>query len=268
VSIFETEPSQQPSSNVFSTGITALDQRLGNEATEEYGIPDGSLILVHSPSSSDLGSLFSTKLLMNLVESVGNSHGYFIHSSKPQHMLLKEFKAYNWDISKFQKEKRWNFVDMWAITSTHAASSSKIGKIDIRRKAYLKNAFHEMAKTHKTQNAPCFSVVDNLLWLKEEDLDKFPTKVMEWVKEIMDIIYDIGGIHFMIMPKGIINEVAENIIMNAVTGIVDFKLELLGNSLKNLFHISKMTGITFKSEILEITPSMDGGFRIESTGKI
>ncbi len=253
---------------LYPTGLNALDQRLGSEMNEVNGIPGGSLIILHYPPTSDLGPLFATKIILNLIEQNQGSKGFYMHSSRPRHILEQQFKAYNWDIGSLANSGAWNWVDMWKITASHAAASSKIGQIDIRRKTYLKQAFSNMQRLKETSGTQCFSVVDNLLWLKEEDMDQRASKVLEFFKEILDYVFAIGGVHFFLLPKGILNEIAERLILNSATGIVDFKTELVGNDMKNHFSIAKMSGITFKSEILEITPSMDGGFRIESTGKV
>ncbi|MDH5645949.1 MAG: hypothetical protein OEZ01_08070, partial [Candidatus Heimdallarchaeota archaeon] len=134
----------------YSTGLPSLDRRFGTDSQDHSGIPGGSLVLIHLPPESNLGSLFAQKVVMNLLETYEGGRTYYMHSSRPQHIVLKEFNAYGWDISKFQQEKRWEFIDMWHITSSHVASSSKIGKIDIRRKAYLKQAFQRMLKVHQT----------------------------------------------------------------------------------------------------------------------
>lgn len=258
----------EESFHLFPTGIFALDQHLGGDMYDVNGIPDSSLILIQAEPSSDIGTLFATKVFINLLRNNAESDGYYLHSSKPQHMLKREFKAYNWKIDDLVQEGRWNFIDMWNITTTLAASSSKIGQIDIRRKTYLKHAYERMLQLKKTSNRYCFSVVDNLLFLKEENLDLRASKIQDFFKEILDLIFQLGGVHFFILPKGILSDIAERLIMSAATGLIDFKFEMQGTKKQNLFHIAKMNGIAFQSEMMEITPALDGGFRIESTGKI
>ncbi len=256
------------SNKLYSSGIRALDQRLGSELEEDSGFPDSSLVIIHVPPNTDLGILFTQKVLINLIQNYENSIGYYFHSSKPSTTLLKGLNTYDWGVKPLIQENRLELIDMWAITSSHVASSSKIGKIDIKRKTFLKQEYKRMLRIKETKNLTCFSIVDNLLWLKEENLDQNPSKTLEFIKELIALIYNIGGVHFFILPKGVINEVSERIVTNFATGLIDFETEFRGNSLKNLFYISKMTGISLESEILEINPSRDGGFRIESTSKI
>lgn len=251
----------------YPTGMLALDQQFG-EDTEKRGIPGGSIVLIHAPPQTNLATLFAQKVLMNFLESIDQSKAFYMHSSRPQHIILKEFEAYNWDISNFQKQNKWDFIDMWHITAAHVASSSKIGKIDIRRKTYLKAAFKKMLQVHKTEKITCFSVVDNLLWLKEEDFDREPSRILEFFKELTDIILQIGGIHFFVLPKGILYDVTENMISSVVNGIFDFSRYVSGNKNQDRISIIKMMGVSYASNILDITPDQREGLLIEATAKL
>ncbi len=259
----------QPTDIYYSTGETILDQKLGGRFSDEKkGIPGGSIVLVYGPPESNLSTLFAQKMLLNLLEENPNSRAYYMHSSRPQHVIIKEFHAYNWHIDKFQQTNRWNFIDMWDITSSHVASSSKIGKIDIRRKTYLKQAFKKMEEDYKTNGTTCFSVIDNLLWLKEDEFDTHASKLLDFFKELTDIIVNVGGVHFFVLPKGILVEIAQNIIISMANGIIEFSREIIGNKNQDRISIVKMMGVSYESEVLDITPDQTVGLRIESTGKL
>lgn len=253
---------------IYSTGLPPLDQRLGGATSEKFGIPGGSLVLVLTPPESNLSTLFAQRVLINLLELNENSIVYYIHSSRPQHIVRKEFKAYNWDIDKYIQQERFQFIDMWHITSSHVASSSRIGQIDIRRKTYLKDTYRKIVQVRENSNSPCFTVVDNLLWLKEEEFDLQASKILDFFKQITDLIQRIGGVHFLILPVGILSKTAENMISSTVSGIIEFDRQTLGNRKQDTIAIVKMMGVAYKSEILDITPDEVDGLRIESTGKI
>lgn len=251
----------------YSTGMTVLDQRLGGSEDENRrGIPGGSLILIQNPPQTNLGTLFAQKVLINLLDSRPNSKVYYMHSSRPQNVVMNEFKAYKWNIEKYGD--RFEFVDMWHITSAHVASSSKIGKIDIRRKTYLKQAFARMLMVHNTDNLTCFSIVDNLLWLKEDDFDTQSAQLLDFFKELIDFVVEMGGIHFLILPKGILTDTAEKLIISVVNGIVEFSREIIGNKNQDQLSIIKMMGVTYVSDILDISPDPIVGLRVESTSKL
>ncbi|MHA2249830.1 MAG: RAD55 family ATPase [Candidatus Kariarchaeaceae archaeon] len=263
-------PSPKDKDIHYPTGMTVLDQKFSGDEMDDSkkGIPGGSLILIHAPPQTNLATLFAQKVLLNCLETVENAKAYYMHSSRPRHIIEKEFDAYNWDYSKFQAQNRWEFVDMWHITSSHTASSSKIGKIDIRRKTYLKQAFKKMIQVHENENVTCFSVVDNLLWLKEEDFDREPSRILEFFKDLTDIIVHVGGVHFFVLPKGILYDVTENMISSVVNGIIDFDRYVSGTRNQDRLSVVKMMGVSYSSDILDITPDHVEGLRIESTGKI
>ncbi len=257
------------SNKLYKTGINALDNRLGSKfSNDRRGIPAASIILVFHPPETNLGTLFVQKVLMNLLSFNENSKGYYIHSSRPQHIIMNEFRAYNWDISTYINQKRWEFNNMWHITSSHVASSSKIGKIDIRRKTYLKQAYLKILQNYQLHKEDYFTVVDNLLWLKEEEFDKKASNLLEFFKELTDIITQIGGIHFFILPKGILEKSAENLIISTVTGIFDFTRTVMGNKNQDQLSIIKMMGVSYDSDILDISPDPKQGLRIETSEKL
>jgi KaiC/GvpD/RAD55 family RecA-like ATPase len=253
---------------IYSTGLQALDQRLGSDFADEKGIPAGSMVLILAPPESNLSTLFAQKVILNLLENQSNSRAYYMHSSRPRRILEKEFKAYNWDIDKYVQQRKWEFIDMWHITSSHVASSSKIGKIDIKRKTYIKQAYLKILQLLETEKGRSFSVVDNLLWLKEDNFDEESSKLLDFFKELSDIINQIGGVHFFVLPKGILDTVAENLISSIVNGIIEFDRTVSGNRTQDRLMVAKMMGVAYKSEILDITPDDQEGLRIESTGKI
>ena len=253
--------------NKHKTGITSLDNRLGMTFSDDKGIPDKSLILVHSPADSNMATLLIQRMLTNLCEMDENNFVFYIHSSRPRSLIMRDFTAYNVDIKPYI-DKRWLFKDMYGLSGSIRASSSKIGKIDIRRKTYIKHIFKDMAHITKGGKNQCFSVVDNLLWIKEEQLDEKPDALIEFLKDLTDLILQIGGIHFLLLEKDIIDPVAERLIMSSVQGIFDFSKGSKGTKTVDTFRISKLVGLAFTSETMEISPSETLGFMIESTGAI
>ncbi len=268
MSMFQASDEEKEEIVVFPTKIQALDQLLGNEFSDTNGFPSSSLVLIHMPPNTNLGVLFAQKILLSFLEGVENSVGFYMHSSKPKNQLMKSFETYGWKYQPLIEADKLQLIDMWTITSSHTASSSKVGRIDIKRKTFLKQTYQKILQIKRNTGSICFSVVDDLLWLKEDDLDKKPSKILEFIKDLLDLIFQIGGVHFFILPKGILHDVSERLIMNYATGLIDFTTEFRGNNLQHLFHIAKLTGVSIKSELLEISPEAEGGFRIEATTKL
>ena len=89
-----------------------------------------------------------------------------------------------------------------------------------------------------------------------------------FLKELTDIIVDVGGVHFMVLPKDILEPTAQNIIISIVNGIIEFSRIVVGTKNQDRISIIKMMGVSYDSEILDITPDEQVGLRIESTAKM
>ena len=251
----------------FLTGLPSLDQKLGMEMSIDKGIPNGSVIMVHTPPSSNLPTLFIQRVLLNFVEQDPKHVVFYLYSSRPKIQIIREFEAYNWKVEPYEN-KQWFWENMYQLSSPHRASSARIGNIDIKRKTFIKRVYRRIEQIQQMKDIVPFTCIDNLLWMKEEQLDENPSAVIKFLREILDYVNKIGGIHFLIIPKGILNPVTENIIEATVQGIFDFEREIRGNKVRDYFFIAKMVGLSYVSETLEVAPSEEQGFRIESTSKI
>ncbi len=251
----------------FLTGLPSLDQKLGMELSLDKGIPNGSIIMVHTPPSSNLPTLFIQRVLLNFVEQSPDHVVFYLYSSRPKNQILREFHAYNWNVEKYENQQ-WFWENMYQVSSPHRASSARIGNIEIKRKTYIKRVYRRIEQIQQMKEIIPFTCIDNLLWMKEEQLDENPSMVIEFLRDIQNYVNEIGGVHFFIVPKGILNPVAENIIEATVQGIFDFDREIRGNKVRDFFFIAKMVGLSYISETLEVAPSEEQGFRIESTSKI
>ena len=257
---------QQFSDKRHLTGLVSLDQKLGMEFSDVKGIPDGSLILVEVPPSASIPLLFVQRILLNWATNE-NNYIFYMFSSRPKILIQRELNAYKWSTAEYEN-KNWFWQDMRQVTTTHRASSSRVGAIDIKRKTYTKNVFKTMEQYKKEKGITPFSIIDDLLWMKEELLDENPSEVMEFLKDLLDLIQRLGGVHFFVLPNGILNHVVENILEAFSQGIFRFSREIRGAKLRDFLTITKLTGVAFVSEELEVTPSEKLGFQIESTRKI
>jgi len=264
--IGKTNSSKDERGDLFQTGIRSLDQKLGMEMSSRKGLPSGSLILVSYPSETVIPTLFIQRILLNWAQNSENVI-FYVHSSRPYGHVLNSFKAYEWDVKPFEG-KNWYFENMFDLSSSSMASSLKLGKIEVRRKTYVKRVIDRMVHVKENQKKQCFSVFDDLLWMKEDRLDEDSNDLITFLKSIITSITKIGGIHFFLLPQGVLDPVAERIIMNAAQGIFYFSRSTVGSRIKDTFAITKLMGVAFVSENLDLTPSEIEGFKIESTAKI
>ena len=264
--IGKSNSSKDERGDLIQTGIRSLDQKLGMEMSSRKGLPSGSLILVSYPSETVIPTLFIQRILLNWAQK-SNNVIFYVHSSRPYNHVLNSFKAYEWDVKPFEG-KNWYFENMFDLSSSSMASSLKLGKIEVTRKTYVKKVIDRMLHVKENQKKHCFSVFDDLLWMKEDRLDEDSNDLITFLKGIIQSFTEIGGIHFFLLPQGVLDPVAERIIMNAAQGIFYFSRSTVGSRIKDTFAITKLMGVAFVSENLDLTPSEVEGFKIESTAKI
>ena len=249
------------------TGIRTLDQKLGMEMSSRKGIPNGSLILVSYPSDTVIPKLFIQRILLNWAKKTKENVVFYVHSSTPYDSVIKSFQAYGWDVSPYEG-KNWYFENMFDLTSSTMSTTLKLGKIEIRRRTYAKKIIDRMIHVKESQNRQCFSVFDDLLWMKEDRLDEDAAALITFLKNTLMSLSRLGGVHFFLIPQEVLDPVAERIIMNAAQGIFYFTRNSVGSRIKDTFAITKLMGVAYVSETLDITPSETEGFKIESTAKI
>ena len=252
---------------LIQTGIRSLDQKLGLELSSRKGIPTGSMIVISYPSETVIPKLFVQRILLNWAQDVERNIVFYIHSALPFELVKRSFQAYRWNIEPFINKSLF-FEDMYNLRSATMGTALKLGRIEIRRRTYVKKIIERMKHVKKTQNKNCFSLFDDLLWMKEDELDEDPTALILFLKDMVRSFTEIGGVHFLLLPQDILDPVAERIIMNAAQGIFYFSRNTVGSKIKDNFAITKLMGVAYISETLELTPSEVEGFKIESTSKI
>jgi len=262
----KSNPSKDARGDLVQTGIRSLDQKLGMEMSSRKGLPQGSLILVRYPSETVIPTLFIQRILLNWAQNSDNVI-FYVHSSRPYSHILNSFNAYEWDVKPFEG-KNWYFENMFDLSSSSMASSLKLGKIEVKRKTYVKKIIDRMLHVKENQKKQCFSVFDDLLWMKEDRLDEDSNALITFLKGTIMSLTKIGGVHFFLLPQDVLDSVAERIIMNAAQGIFDFSRSTVGSKIKDTFAITKLMGVAYVSENFDLTPSESEGFKIESTAKI
>ncbi len=261
------DESKDSRGELILTGIRSLDQKLGMEMAKRRGIPQGSFILVSYPSDTVIPTLFIQRILLNWAKKSSDNVIFYVHSGRPYDHVQSSFKAYNWDVKPFEG-KNWYFENMFDLSSTSMTSALKLGRIEVKRKTYVNRIIDRMYHVKESQNKQCFSVFDDLLWMKEDQLDEDSNALITFLKSTLMSLTKIGGVHFFLLPQGVLDPVAERIIMNAAQGIFHFTRNSVGSRIKDTFAITKLMGVAFVSETLDITPSESEGFKIESTAKI
>ena len=249
----------------FLTKIRTLDGRLGMELSREKGIPDGTLILVRMDSDASIPRLLIQRILLNWATDP-NVYTYYIHSSRPYDLVKRDFSAFNWNYESLLNQSLF-FEDMYGMSDRSSTSALKLGPIMVKRKTYLLQLFDKMILSRK-EGKTCFSIVDDLLWIKEDGIDQDPSGTIQLMKEIGSKILEIGGVHFLLLPKDILPNDVEHIIMSYSSGILEFGRNLFGSRLRDTLTITKLLGVAYIPESMEIRPDENEGFKLEITSKV
>lgn len=260
----KTAPRERPKR--FLTGIRSLDMRLGMEFSREKGIPDGTLIIVRTDSNANIPRLLTQRILLNFAKD-DQAAVFYVHSSRPLNLVKRDFEAFDWHVEEYENRTMF-FEDMYGMGAQGSASAIKVGPIAVKRKTFLKQIYAKMYKVKEEHNKWCFSIVDDLLWIKEDQLDEDYALLIQFLKEVGSRILAIGGVHFMLLPRGILSPIAEQILMSYSSAVFEFERKRVGSRLKDHLTITKLLGVAYVPDAMDIIPHEEEGFRLESISKV
>jgi len=108
------------------TGVPGLDDLLGG------GIPEGRVVLiVGGPGAGK--TILGTQFLVNGIAQQGEN-GLFVSLDEPKHLVYKEMVAFGWNLSDFERQKKFAFLDASPIR--HLPGEVKIGKLAIGKREF------------------------------------------------------------------------------------------------------------------------------------
>lgn len=122
------------------TGIPGLEEMLNG------GFPRGRVILlVGGPGTGK--TIFSSQFIFSGIEQQ-NENGIYVSLDESQHHYLKEMSAFGWNLEKFEKEKKWIFIDASPIGDKDP--KSKTERLTIGRKDFsLSNLLERILSSFK-----------------------------------------------------------------------------------------------------------------------
>lgn len=86
----------------IATGISGFD------IISEGGLPEGRTTLISGTAGSGK-TIFATQFLAEGIKQGQN--GVFVSFEEPPKMLRKNMRGFNWNISQWETENKWCFVD-------------------------------------------------------------------------------------------------------------------------------------------------------------
>jgi KaiC/GvpD/RAD55 family RecA-like ATPase len=247
----------------YKTYITAIDGML------QGGIPAGSIILLLGEPGC-LTETFAQQIVFN--RSRMGDMVYYVNIDKSREDVKADLAVFNWDITQFEEEDSWNFIDVYSARFLTGNQPKGImgegiqtwgaGTINMLRTQF----FPTITQTKSN----CTTVIETISRLLTEYSIDIVLELIEYlIHQTRQNQRDggDGGLHLLLMGKGIHDEKTEAIISNMVDGVIEFFfLERMG-TLERCIRIKKLRKTIFDTRTL-VQNLTENGIKIETTTRI
>jgi len=225
------------------TGIEGFDEPLGG------GIPAKSLILLLGDPGSGF-DLFSQQILYSKAKE-GEKAIYLTIERAPLD-IEEEMALFGWDLEGLKRDQKWIFVDAYDLRLKHAAKTEMV--------SMLQTDFIQQIKFNVTHTA-----LDTLSYL----LLNFDIRDIIDIVELLQVqIKAQGGIHFMLMVKGMHEPKIISTIEHMADGVFEFTTrESVDGTHEKILTIQKMRRAIFPRRIFSLRTS-EKGLAVEAFGRV
>lgn len=190
---------------LMKTWVGGLDETLG-------GLPDKSVILMMGEPGSGHDLLAQQILYLHALRE-GKS-AYFT-TFKSDIVVEESFANFGWRLEGLKKAKRWEFVELRGLKSSQAFQKKLSSRMQ-KRCWTLLDSFSHLLMRQKTEQA--FDIVETLL----------------------EGSRNYGGIHLLILTKGMHSSRLEMAIQEFVDGVLEFALQEVGGGINRRIKVKKM----------------------------
>jgi KaiC/GvpD/RAD55 family RecA-like ATPase len=225
------------------TGIEGLDEPLGG------GIPTRSLILILGDPGSGF-DLFAQQILYNKANE--DEKAVYLTIERAPVDIEEEMALFGWDLEALKKDKKWIFVDAYNLRLKHAGKTEIISMFD--------TDFIQQIKFNITH-----TVLDSLSYL----LLNFNLRVVIGMVELLQAkVKSQGGVHFMLMVKGMHEPNVISTMEHMVDGVFEFTTrESVDGAQEKIVTIKKMRRAIIPKRIYSIRTS-EKGLAVEAFGRV
>ena len=226
-----------------TSGIAGFDQTIGG------GIPDGSLILM----LGEPGSGFDTFALQMLYEQAKmGKKVFYVSVDKPPSEVELEMMTFKWNIDTYKSIGSWTYIDAYGAKFASPDESSPVISWDKGLLNLLRTKFVD----HVGKSTQPFTIIDtvsNLLLDYEED------QVRELVENLItNVVRKVGGVHILLMVKGMHDTKTEILFSHLADGVIDFYLRERSDQLQRIFRVRKMRKAIYDTRLYPINLETDG----------
>ena len=254
---FQRIPSKAPGSEVvkgvyLKSGIAGFDTAIGGK-----GIPDGSLILLLGEPGSG-HEIFALQMLQS--QAKAGKKIFYVSVDKPPSEVELEMMTFGWNIDTYKSLGSWTYIDAYGAKYASDESSPVIawdkGLLNLLRTKFV----NVVAKS-----AQPFTIIDSISHLL---LDYDEEQVRELVQNFAsNVIRKVGGVHILLMVKGMHDVKTEILFSNIADGVIDFYLRERSDQLQRTFRVRKMRKAIYDTRLYPVNLEEDG-LQIETAQRL
>ncbi|MHA1737441.1 MAG: RAD55 family ATPase [Candidatus Heimdallarchaeota archaeon] len=235
-----------------TSGIAGFDQTIGG------GIPDGSLILL----LGEPGSGFDIFALQMLYEQAKlGKKVFYVSVDKPPSEVELEMMTFKWNIETYKSIGSWTYVDAYGAKFASPDESSPVISWDKGLLNLLRTKFVD----HVGKSNQPYTIIDTLSHLL---LDYEEDQVRELIENLItNVVRKVGGVHLLLMVKGMHDTKTEVLFSHLADGVIDFYLRERSDQLQRTFRVRKMRKAVYDTRLYPINLETEG-IQIETAVRI
>ncbi len=192
---------------LMKTWVEGLDETLG-------GLPAKSVVLIMGKPGSGHDLLAQQILYLHALKE--DKSAYFT-TFKSDMVVRENFTNYGWKLESLEKAKRWEFVNLSSLKSSQTFQMEISSRI---RKGH-------------------WTLIDSFSHLLMRKSDQ----AFDIVETLLNGSRKYGGVHLLILTKGMHNPQTEMAVQEFVDGVIEFILQEVGGGINRRIRIKKMKTI-------------------------
>ena len=238
---------------LLPSGVPGFDVSIGG------GVPDGSLILL----LGEPGSGFDIFALQMLYEQARlGKKVFYVSVDKPPSEVELEMMTFGWNIETFKSIGSWSYIDAYSAKyASPDESSSPVISWDKGLLNLLRTKFVNLVG----KSTQSFTIIDTLSHLL---LDYEDDQVRDLVENFTNnVVRKVGGVHMMLMIKGMHDPKIETLFSHLADGVIDFYLRERSDQLQRTFRVRKMRKAIYDTRLYPVNLEEDG-LQIETARRL
>lgn len=209
---------------LVKTQIMELDKILGG------GLPDKSVILMLGEPGSGNDTL-AQQIMYQHAHKEGKV-AYFTTFRSPD-VLTEDFETFSWTVSPLKKAGHWTFIDV------HSSKALQILQKEIPMRV----------------GEGCWTVIDSLSYLLLTQEYKL---VLNAIQLLLDNTRKHGGIHFLLLTRGMHNPQTEITMQHLADGVIELTTRKAAGGIDRRIRIKKMRKAVYVLRLIPFSITKNG----------